>query len=248
MTIQPIVSTRELSIHFGGLKAVDDVTLDIQRGQITSVIGPNGAGKSTLFNLMSGALTPSRGKVILDGSDVTGVPTRKLQARGLARSFQITNLFPGSTVFENLRLAAQILQPGIRGILPTSSSPETRARVEHLLSRFELEGSASEEAGNLSHGEQRRLEIAVALACEPKILMLDEPTQGMSHMDTQETSTLIRKIAEDVTVVLVEHDVDLVMDLSDRVIVLTQGRVLAEGTPEQIRENPEVQTAYLGGH
>jgi branched-chain amino acid transport system ATP-binding protein len=248
MTGQPIISTCELSRHFGGLKAVDDVTIEIRKSEITSIIGPNGAGKSTLFNLMSGALPPTRGKVVLDGLDVTGLPTRRLQARGLARSFQITNLFPGSTVYENLRLAAQILQPWRRGFLPASSSVGTRIRVERLLSQFDLESSAGEEAGNLSHGEQRRLEIAVALACEPKIVMLDEPTQGMSHADTQETSALIRKVAEDVTVVLVEHDIDLVMDLSDRIIVLTQGRVLAEGAPDEIRRNADVQAAYLGGH
>ena len=243
-----IISTRNLSVSFGGLKAVDDVTLDIERGRITSVIGPNGAGKSTLFNLVSGALAPSSGSIVLEGADVTGLPTRKLQARGLARSFQITNLFPGSTVFENLRLAAHILEPGLRGFLPVSSSPSTLSRVESLLSQFDLESVAADRAGHLSHGEQRRLEIAVALACEPKILMLDEPTQGMSHVDTQETSALIRKLAESLTVVIVEHDIDLVMDLSDCVVVLAQGRVLAQGTPAQIKGNVEVQTAYLGGH
>lgn len=251
----PLLATQDLSIHFGGLKAVDNVTLDVPRGGITSIIGPNGAGKSTLFNLISGGLAPTTGKVYFNGDDVTRTSTQALLKLGLSRSFQITNLFPGSTVYENLRLAVQINEPVHLGFLPSRLSVHARREVEDLMAQFQLEEIAGEMAGHLSHGEQRRLEIAVSLASHPKLLMLDEPTQGMSHSDTQEAAALIRALAApggdqergDLTIILVEHDIDLVMDLSDKVVVLTQGQVLAEGTPEEVRSDSRVQDAYLGG-
>jgi len=242
----PVLEVRDLSVNFGGLRAVDAVSFAAERNCITTIIGPNGAGKSTLFNLISGSVRPRSGHVLIDGEDHTGAPPYRLQAAGLARSFQITNLFFDLPVFENLRLAAQILEPMTMAWRPAAASRVARARVEELLARFDLAGKAGYPAGKLSHGEQRRLEVAVALACKPKVLLLDEPTQGMSHGDTKDTATLIKSLANEVTVLLIEHDIGLVMSLSDRVIVMHQGQKLAEGTPAEVRSDPAVQTAYFG--
>lgn len=243
-----VLETRGLSVNFGGLKAVDNVDIAVRRGGITSIIGPNGAGKSTFYNLVTGAIRPTAGKVFLEGREITGTPTHKLSALGLSRSFQITNLFPQSTVFENLRLAAHALEPWSLSLLPVGRAKRAEAKAEALVERFGLGAKATDMAGHLSHGEQRRLEIAVALACDPKILILDEPTQGMSHTDTEEASRMVRELAREITIVLIEHDIDLVMDLSHKVIVLAQGRKLAEGPPAAVRANKDVQTAYFGAH
>jgi branched-chain amino acid transport system ATP-binding protein len=242
----PILEIRDLSVSFGGLRAVDVVSFAVVRNSITAVIGPNGAGKSTLFNLISGALRPRSGQVLIEGLDYTGRPPYRMQAAGLTRSFQITNLFFDLSVAENLRLAAQILEPLAMAWRPVRASRIASARVDELLHRFALAGKAHYPAGSLSHGEQRRLEVAVALASRPKILLLDEPTQGMSHGDTQDTAALIKSLASDVTVLLIEHDIGLVMSLSDHVIVMHQGQKLAEGLPAEVRSNPAVQTAYFG--
>jgi branched-chain amino acid transport system ATP-binding protein len=242
----PVLEIRDLSIRFGGLRAVDHVSFSIARNRITAIIGPNGAGKSTLFNLISGALKPHAGQVLVEGRDYTGAPPYRLQAAGLARSFQITSLFFELSVAENLRLAAQILEPMGRLWRPVRASRAALARADELLTRFALTGKANHLVGELSHGEQRRLEVAVALACRPKVLLLDEPTQGMSHGDTADTAALIRSLAEDVTVLLIEHDIGLVMSLSDHVIVMHQGEKLAEGPPAAVRANPAVQAAYFG--
>jgi branched-chain amino acid transport system ATP-binding protein len=245
--MKPILEVADLTVRFGSLLAVNNVSMTAQRGHITSVIGPNGAGKSTLFNLISGAFAPAAGRVIFDGATVTGLAPNKMLAAGLARSFQITNLFFDLTVHENLRLAAQFLEGG-RGLFkPVAKSHVARQRVEELIERFHLSHRLDELAGALSHGEQRRLEIAVALATKPRMLLLDEPTQGMSHADTQETADMIRGLAkESLSILLVEHDVDLVMSLSDHVVVMHQGEKLAEGTPQVVRANPAVQAAYFG--
>jgi len=249
--VDAILSVSDLTVRFGSLVAVNGVSFDARRGQITSVIGPNGAGKSTVFNLISGAIRPSAGRVVFDGQDLTGASPNHMLAAGLARSFQITNLFFELSVRENLRLAAQFLEQG-RGLLrPISSGRVALQRVDELVERFRLEHKLDELAGFLSHGEQRRLEIAVALAARPRMLLLDEPTQGMSHADTQETGAMIRSLAsESLSILLVEHDVDLVMSLSDHVVVMHQGQKLAEGSPRQVRSNPAVQSAYFGdaGH
>jgi branched-chain amino acid transport system ATP-binding protein len=242
----PVLSVRGLTVRFGALVAVNDVSFDARRGHITSVIGPNGAGKSTLFNLISGAIRPSGGQVQFDGQDVTGKGPDRLMKAGLSRSFQITNLFFELSVFENLRLAAQALEPASRALLPVRRSAVALQRAEELIARFSLASKAHELAGYLSHGEQRRLEIAVALACKPTMLLLDEPTQGMSHADTEETGAMIKSLAGELSILLVEHDVGLVMNLSDHVIVMTQGAKLAEGLPADVRANPAVQAAYFG--
>jgi branched-chain amino acid transport system ATP-binding protein len=236
-----------LAISFGALRAVSDLTFAVEEGRITSVIGPNGAGKSTVFNLVSGSLAPSRGRVEFSGADVTGWTTHRLLRAGLSRSFQITNLFFELSVFENLRLASQVLEPPSRWLLPVARSTEATRRAGEVLERLGLSGKADSLAGHLSHGEQRRLEIAMALASRPKLLLLDEPTQGMSHGDTQSTAALIKSLAGDLTILLIEHDIDVVMNLSDHVVVMHQGTKLAEGAPAAVRENAAVQKAYLGG-
>ena len=248
--MQPILSVRGLGVRFGALQAVNDVSLDAQRGKITAIIGPNGAGKSSLFNLISGAITPSTGNVLFEGEDVTGASPDRMLRAGLARSFQITNLFFELPVRENLRLAAQFLEQGQGWLRPVGSSSSAGARVDELITQFDLEAQADALAGYLSHGEQRRLEIAVALAARPRMLLLDEPTQGMSHADTQETEALIRSLATEhgLSILLVEHDVELVMNLSDHVVVMHQGQKLAEGTPAEVRGNASVQAAYFGEH
>jgi branched-chain amino acid transport system ATP-binding protein len=242
-----ILEVRNLTVRFGSLIAVDGVSFDAQRGSITAVIGPNGAGKSSLFNLISGAIRPSAGSVRFDGADLTGARPDSMLAAGLARSFQITNLFFELPVRENLRLAAQFAEGG-RGLLRgVAHSRAALARVDELIERFALQARVDELAGFLSHGEQRRLEIAVALAARPRMLLLDEPTQGMSHADTHDTETLIRGLAaEGLSILLVEHDVELVMNLSDHVVVMHQGQKLAEGPPRQVRSDPAVQAAYFG--
>ncbi len=243
-----ILSVQGLSVQFGALKAVNNVSFEARQGAITAVIGPNGAGKSSLFNLISGAIRPTSGTVRFDGRDVTGQAPHRLLGNGLSRSFQITNLFFDLTVRENLRLAAQFLERG-RGLLrPVKHSATALRRVAQLLEQFDLGTKADELAGYLSHGEQRRLEIAVSLASHPRMLLLDEPTQGMSQSDTQETETLIRGLSRDhgLSILLVEHDVELVMNLSDHVVVMHQGQKLAEGRPSEVRANAAVQAAYFG--
>ncbi len=243
-----ILSVRGLGVRFGELKAVHDLSFDAQRGHITAIIGPNGAGKSTAFNLISGAITPRSGQVQFEGHTVTGFAPNKMLAAGLSRSFQITNLFFDLSVHENLRLAAHYLEQGKGWWSPVHNSQVALARADELLTQFGLTHKAHELAGHLSHGEQRRLEIAVALASKPRMLLLDEPTQGMSHADTQETAELIGRLASDfgLSVLLVEHDVELVMRVSDHVVVMAQGMKIADGTPEAVRANPAVQTAYFG--
>lgn len=241
-----VLRTENLGIAFGGLRAVDGVSLSAKANGITTVIGPNGAGKTTLFNLISGALMPGQGQVYLGGRDVTRLGPADLQRAGLARSFQITNLFFEMTVRENLRLAAQRLEPTRRMLRPPRMMDRAAQKVTALIDRFELGPKAHAQVGALSHGEQRRLEIAMCLASEPKVLMLDEPTQGMSHSDTEDTARMIRGLTEDVSVLLIEHDIGLVMEISDHVMVMHQGQNLAEGTPAEVRANTAVQAAYFG--
>ena len=241
-----VLRTDNLGIAFGGLKAVDGVSLSAKRNGITTVIGPNGAGKTTLFNLISGALTPGTGQVYLGGRDITRLCPAELQRAGLARSFQITNLFFEMTVRENLRLAAQRLEPTRQMLRPPRTTDRAAQKVNALIERFELGPKAHAQVGALSHGEQRRLEIAMCLASEPQVLMLDEPTQGMSHSDTADTAKMIRALTKDVSVLLIEHDIGLVMEISDHVMVMHQGQNLAEGKPAEVRANPAVQAAYFG--
>jgi len=241
-----VLEVHGLGVAFGGIRAVDGVSFSAEPNAITTVIGPNGAGKSTLFNLISGLIRPQAGRVVLGGIDRTGCPPHLMQRAGLGRSFQITNLFFELTVFENLRLAAQRLEAPGHLWLPVRLSDVALARVEALIERFSLASKVGELAGALSHGEQRRLEIAVALAAKPSILLLDEPTQGMSHSDTADTANLIRDLARDVTILLIEHDIGVVMDISNHIVVMHQGKKLAEGAPAVVRADPAVKAAYFG--
>lgn len=241
-----ILDVRGLSRQFGALRAVDDITFKAERGHITSVIGPNGAGKSTLFNVITGAIPPNAGAVLLNDLDVTDMPVRGKLKFGMARSFQITNLFFELSVLENLRLAAQFLEQPRLGFLPVGRSKRAIAKSEELLEKFALTEKAALRAGELSHGERRRLEIAITLASEPSLLLLDEPTQGMSHADTEDTAEMIRDLSKEISILLIEHDISLVMDLSDHVIVMHQGAKLSEGRPNAVRNDAAVKEAYLG--
>jgi len=235
-----------LSKSFGALQAVQDLYLDVPANSVTSIIGPNGAGKSTVFNLISGALTPDSGAIMFQDLDITGYPPYVINRLGVARSFQITNIFFGLTVLENLRLATQSSEPRRQFLRPLRRFRRPQQRASQLVAEFGLADRAEEIAGNLSHGDQRRLEIAICMASAPILLLLDEPTQGMSPTETMETDELIKSLKRQVAILLIEHDIDLVMGVSDNVIVMHQGRKLAEGPPDEIRRNATVQDAYLG--
>ena len=241
-----MIKVTALNKAFGALRAVNDLSFEAARHRITSIIGPNGAGKSTAFNLISGALRPDSGRVVMDGRDITGQAPYVLSRNGLARSFQITNLFFGLSVLENVRLACQSLEKSGSFLVRLDHLSRPRLRAQAILEEFGLQDRASELVRNLSHGDQRRVEIAVCMALDPKLLMLDEPTQGMSPVETAEFDALIKSLAGRVTILLIEHDIELVMSLSDHVIVMHQGAKLYEGNPDQVRASQRVREAYLG--
>ena len=235
--------------HFGALAALSRVTLSVSPGQVFSVIGPNGAGKSTLFNVISGLHQPTTGRVRFAGEDITGLPPEEVNRRGLAKTFQITNVFPEISVLDNVRVAAQSRAPESGRLRSLWRRPDVDDTALRLLEAFGLARRAEELAENLSHGEQRYLEICLALATAPRLLLLDEPTAGMTPGETREATALIRSIAaaRGLTLLLIEHDMSVVMGISDRVAVLHFGEKIAEGTPEEIRNDPRVVEAYLGG-
>lgn len=226
-----LLETRGLSKHFGGLRAVTDVSFAIGRGEVRAVIGPNGAGKTTFVSLISGRIAPSAGTILFEGEDVTGLPAFRRVQKGIAYTFQITSIYQNLTVAENVALAAH--QPGGR----TSLEP---------LERVGLADRAAQIAGTLAYGHQRLLEVAMGLALKPKLLILDEPTQGLSDAEIDNFITLVRDVAKHETVLLIEHNMPLVMELAHRITVLDRGAILAEGTPEEVRANAAVQAAYLG--
>jgi len=244
-----ILETRNLRKDFGGLVAVADVSIQVQEDTLHSIIGPNGAGKTTLFNLISGNLRPTAGRVFLRGRDITGLAPHRVAHLGLGRSFQITNLFPNLTVFENVRLAAQA--QGDRNLFFWAHYNRFRqymAKATEVIGLVGLEGREQVLARILPHGDQRKLEIAILLACDPEMLLLDEPTAGMAFEEVPMLIEIIRRIREEgrKTVLLVEHKMDMVMTISDRITVMHQGQVLAEGAPAQIASDEMVQQAYLG--
>jgi branched-chain amino acid transport system ATP-binding protein len=245
----PVLEVEQVSKSFGALAALTDVSFAVRPGEVFSVIGPNGAGKSTLFNVISGLHTPTRGRVRFFGEDVTGVPPELLNRRGLAKTFQITNIFPEISVWENVAVAAQSREPESGRMTSLWRRPPVDGRVAPLLEAFGLAARRDELAENLSHGEQRYLEICLALATEPRLLLLDEPTAGMTPGETREATALIREIvkARGLTLLLIEHDMSVVMGISDRVAVLHFGQKIAEGPPDTVRADQKVIDAYLGG-
>ncbi|MBB6446395.1 ATP-binding cassette domain-containing protein [Bacillus benzoevorans] len=246
-----IIETSDLSISFGGHTAVDAVSMTVPKNHFKSVIGPNGAGKTTFFNLLSGQLKPTAGRIFLKGEDITNLSSTMRTRKGIGRSFQITNVFPNLTVFENVRLAVQS-QAGIRYRMLThfrkykEIETETFKWLEMVL--LQLKGDTL--AKNLAHGEKRKLEIAMLLALNTEVLLLDEPTAGMSLEEVPAILEVIKKIKEEGerTILLIEHKMDMILDLSDSVMVLYNGTLLADGTPEEMMQNETVQTAYLGGN
>ncbi len=249
-----MLEVQNLSMRFGGLLAVDQVSLDVQEREVVSIIGPNGAGKTTVFNCLSGFYRPTGGRILLDGREIQGKPDYRISRLGLVRTFQHVRLFNRMTVVENLMVAQHrhlntnllsglIATPGYR-----SREQKALDRAAYWLERVGLLELANRDAGNLAYGQQRRLEIARCMVTEPRILMLDEPAAGLNPAETRELNQLIVSLKEDynVSVVLIEHDMSLVMGISDRINVISQGRPLASGTPEEIRSNDEVIKAYLG--
>ena len=232
-------------MRFGGLTAVNNVDIAVSAGEIRAIIGPNGAGKSTFFNCVTGVLRPTAGRIIFDGEDIAGLPPNLISRKAIARSYQITNILPGATVLENVRIAAQSRHHNWSLLRHYRSFGDVIDKARAVLASVGLDGKEEELASNLSHGEQRNLEIAVALATEPKLLCLDEPTAGMSVMETHATVELVRRIAANLTILIVEHDMEVVMGLARTITVLHYGEVLAEGTPAEIQANPRVQEVYL---
>ncbi len=250
MTSEIIFQTINLRKEFGALVAVDDVNMSVRTNSLHAIIGPNGAGKTTFFNLLSGNIEPTSGQVIFKGRDITHQPVHRTIHFGIGRSFQITNIFPSLTVFENIRLAAQAMgKDNFKFWQAASAFKQYESRTWEVIEKVGLKDRAMAPAKTLPHGDQRKLELGMILAPDPEVLLLDEPTAGMASEQVPELIALIQDIqkAGNKTVLLVEHNMNVVMSVSDAITVMHQGKVLAEGTPAEITANKEVQTAYLGG-
>ncbi len=242
-----ILRTEHLSRNFGGLMAVNNVSISVEPGERRAIIGPNGAGKTTFFNLLSGELAPLSGRIFLDEQDITPLPVHERARLGIGRTFQRNNLFLGLTVYENVQLAVQQrLGLASRWLRPARTFEALRQEVLELLRALGLEERLFEPASSLSYGEQRQLEIALALAMKPRVLLLDEPTAGMSPAETTAMVEMIASLPRDVTLLIIEHDMDVVFSLADRITVLHYGEVIADGTPEEVKGNPRVLEVYLG--
>jgi branched-chain amino acid transport system ATP-binding protein len=246
----PLLECRGLSRRFGGLVAVDAVDLAVEPGEVRAVIGPNGAGKSTLFNVITGVLPPSDGEIYFGGERITALPVHRVIQKGVARTFQLTHLFPALTARENVRIAAQARHADRwRPLAGGALFAATAAAADAALDLMRLADVAEVKAGLLSHGNQRLLEVAMALAQRPRLLLLDEPTQGLSVEETDQAVRILREMlgAGGLTVILVEHDMEVVFRLADKITVLHRGRVIADGAPDAVKANAQVQSAYLGG-
>jgi branched-chain amino acid transport system ATP-binding protein len=244
-----VLEINNVTKRFGNLVAVRDVSLNVAKGELCAIIGPNGAGKTTFFNLISGFFPPTSGTIIFDGKDITRLATHERVTRGMARTFQITEIFPELTVFENVRIATEAADGfRLRPWIGRAEAAKVYQQVEATLKLVSLETKADRLVGELAHGDQRAAEIAMALALKPHLLLLDEPTAGMGDQETYHITQLIRRLHRDsnYSIVLLEHDMRVVFHLADRVCVLDQGRMLAQGTPQEIAANEAVQAAYLG--
>jgi branched-chain amino acid transport system ATP-binding protein len=244
-----VLTVDNVTKRFGSLVAVREVSLTVPAGELHAIIGPNGAGKTTFFNLISGFFRPTSGRIVFEGNDITELSAHRRVAAGMGRTFQVTEIFPELTVFENVRIAAEVaggyrLRPWINRV----EAAQVHARVEEMLKLVSLETKTDRLVGELAHGDQRAAEIAMALALKPHLLLLDEPTAGMGDQETFQITQLIRRLHRDsnYTIVLIEHDMRVVFHLADRICVLDQGRMLAQGTPQEIAANEAVQAAYLG--
>ena len=242
----PILEVDKVTKRFGNFVALNQVSASFQPGKLTAIIGPNGAGKSTFFNVVSGAFPPTQGRIRFQGEDITGLAQHEFARIGIAKSFQITNVFKQLSAHENVRVAAQMRASRFELLRPRASLKALIDKANALLERVGLATLRNKSAGDLAHGQQRALEIAMALASDPVLLLMDEPTAGMSPEETGVMMRLITELAAERTVVLVEHKMKLVMGLCERLIVLHHGEFLAEGTPEQIRNNADVRRVYLG--
>ncbi|MBW2149365.1 MAG: ABC transporter ATP-binding protein [Deltaproteobacteria bacterium] len=242
-----ILTTHELSRRFGGVTAVNNVSLKVEKNGLLSIIGPNGAGKTTLFNVITGRIPASSGQVFYQGHNITNKAPHRIVKLGISRTFQKSSIFYGSTVLENVRIAKQAK---IGGSLRILSSKEKLKNVNEgtwaILEQLGLTDQAEIPASTLSHGDQRLLEIGIALAGDPRVLLLDEPTSGMSPRETERTTKLVRRLTGEIAIILVEHDMEVVMSISDRISVMHQGKIIADGTPEEIQQNELVKEAYLG--
>jgi branched-chain amino acid transport system ATP-binding protein len=242
-----LLQTERLTRAYGSLIAVDRVDVTVRKGELRSIIGPNGAGKTTFFRLISGETTPTSGRIIFDGHDITGLPQHRVARLGIAKSYQITNIFPHLSILENVRVAAQGYTRSFNFWSRADALTDTRQRAMAILEEIGLAKKSEILAAHLSHGEKRHLEVAIALASEPTLLLLDEPTAGMNAQETEGTRRLILKIRElGISVVVIEHDTKFIFTLCDRVLVLVQGELLVEGTPDVVRGDPRVIEAYLG--
>ncbi len=241
-----ILKTISLRKNFGSLVALDGVNLEVEHGKITSIIGLNGAGKTTLFNVITGLLRPTEGKVIFEGRDITNYPPHKIVKLGISRTFQITNVFAGLSVYDNVVTSFQVS----RGLKLSSLLSEFKREKEiiDILETLDLNEKKDASAGDLSYGEQRRLEVAIALASNPKLLLMDEPTGGMTPLESLQIMDLIKKLREslELTIIFIEHDMDIVMGNSDTITVMDEGKIICEGSPEKVKADEKVQAIYLG--
>jgi branched-chain amino acid transport system ATP-binding protein len=243
-----VLETEDLTKEFGALAAVDRVNLAVEENAVHSIIGPNGAGKTTLFNLLTGTLNPTDGRIFLHGEDITDVPIYERPYLGIARSYQITNVFDSMTVFENIQTAVALFQRNYYDtVRRLDAQDEVTAKVESILDQVGLRSKQTMRAESLPHGNKRHLEIGLALAAEPDLLLLDEPTAGMSWREAQETSELVDRLSADATILFIEHNIEYVMEVSDVITVLERGAVIAEGDPASIRNDETVQRTYLQG-
>ena len=244
-----LLKVRGLVKSFEALVAVNEVDFNLSENEIRAVIGPNGAGKTTFFNLLTGHLSPTKGKIVFRDEDITRLSPAQISHKGISRSFQIINIFPNFSALENIRIAVQSRNRFQNPFIHVSRLKNEKEKAEIIMNLVGLEGKAEVVAPNLSHGDQRHLEIGIALATDPVLLLLDEPTAGMSPGETAETAKLIRKIAreEGLTIIIVEHDMNVVMEVADTITVFHQGSIIAEGSPDEIKKNEKVQEAYLRG-